>query len=179
MNQNSKLSLLAFRVALAASAILISTSAFAQGEEAILQQMSTPETEPSFNGVNITQNGTSNEAYIRQVSHISSSAANTVQTGNENVIHLQQTGNHLTILVDQEGSDNFYQGDIEGEDARINIGQLGSGNLILQSLLLNISDISILQDGNGNEVQHTGASFGPGILIQQSGSGMKLIIESN
>lgn len=150
----------------------------AQTEDAIVQQIATSENESSVNGVMVTQDGTSNEAYIYQVTANNTSGVETLQIGIQNRIQLMQTGNYLDIKITQDGSGNFYEGDIDGQDARIDIVQNGLENIIFQSLYLNNSHISIQQQGSENEVTHSGTSSTSGFQIQQQGSGMKLIIQS-
>ncbi|HEX8040487.1 MAG TPA: hypothetical protein VF490_15115 [Chryseosolibacter sp.] len=158
--------------------IMCPLPSIAQTEGAILQQIATPEDETSVNGVVVIQNGTANEAYIRQVTTAYSGGIEASQEGNQNRFQLTQAGNYLEVRITQDGSGNFYEGDIEGQDARIDIGQNGSENIIFQSLFVNRSDISIQQHGNENEVVHSGTSSDSGLQIQQEGSGMKLIIQS-
>ena len=147
-------------------------------EDAILQQLNQKETQKSPDGVTLNQDGLNNEAYILQVTE-TTSGAEAVQVGNENRIHLIQTGNYIDIRVTQDGTGNLYEADIEGEDSKIDISQSGTENSIFQSLMLMNTGISIMQQGERNEVIHTGTSSNSGIQVQQQGTGMKVIIQTN
>jgi hypothetical protein len=152
----------------------------AQTEDALLLQLSKSEGESSsISGVNVLQNGVNNDAYILQVTNVTTSGVQATQKGNENAIQLIQAGEYIDIKVSQNGNENSYEADIKGKDARIDISQSGSENMIYQSLMLNSTGISIIQNGANNEVIHTGTSNNSGIQIQQQGSGMKVIIQTN
>ena len=153
-------------------------SLFAQSEESLLEQMQSnknPLTE-----VSVTQHGSGNEAFIQQVDQSNSNGIETLQSGKENMIDISQAGYYNVITITQQGSNNLYDADIEGDNVRIDIKQHGHENIISQSLFLYNTGFSIIQNGDGNEIIQTGTSSNSmGLQIQQHGSGMRLVIQSN
>jgi hypothetical protein len=160
------------------SAIACCQFASAQSEEALLEQMQTNIT--PLTEVLVTQHGKGNEAFIQQVDPANSNGIETLQAGKENLIDISQAGYYNVITITQQGSNNLYDADIEGDNVRIDIKQHGHENIISQSLFLYNTGFSIIQNGDGNEIIQTGsASNSMGIQIQQHGSGMRLVIQSN
>ena len=128
----------------------------------------------------LMQQGTGNEAFIQQVNTSGPLGVDAAQSGSANRIELMQEGYYNIIRVNQDGFGNRYEADINGHDVEIDLLQTGNENVIYQSLILINSGFSIWQSGDGNEIIHTGTmSNSPGIQIQQQGSGMKLLIQSN
>jgi ketopantoate reductase len=150
----------------------------AQTEESLLQQIES--NKAPLTEVLVTQNGNGNEAFIQQADASHTNGIETLQKGNTNYISLSQSGYYNAITIEQHGSGNIYDADIEGDNVRMDVSQHGFENIISQSLLLNNTGYTIIQDGNNNEIVQTGsASNSMGLQIQQQGSGMKLIIQSN
>jgi hypothetical protein len=167
-----------FKVCLFILMLVGSIRLCAQSEDALLNQMESNKT--PLTEVLVTQHGSGNEAFIQQVDQSLSNGIETLQSGKGNLINLSQAGYYNVITIKQQGSGNLYDADIEGDNVRIEISQQGHENFISQSLLLYNTGFSIIQNGNGNEIIQTGtASNSMGIQIQQQGSGMRLIIQSN
>jgi hypothetical protein len=149
-------------------------------EDALFKQMTASEKSyASGSQVALLQVGFSNEAYIQQV-NASNANAEVLQAGIANVIDLNQVGYSISTRIVQLGADNFYHGDIEGNEVSLNFAQLGYGNTISQSSLMINTGFSIIQEGDRNEIVQTGElSNTMGIKIHQQGYGMKLIMKSN
>ena len=110
--------------------------------------------------VDIVQRGANNRA---DVSVVSQGATNTQVTiaqvspdgrsVNDNVVELDLVGpgNRLSVL--QQGDANVYLGDVEAADARVDVLQSGSDNVLYQQTQLDPDAGLILrQEGDGNEL---------------------------
>lgn len=164
-----------FRIALLLSLAIFGKVSAQADEETFINSQAASE-----NAILLTQKGTSNEAYIQQVSISGSVDVKALQAGEGNHINLVQSGYYNVIRIDQDGAGNRYDADIQGEDVKIDIVQHGFENILFESLLLNNTDFTIIQQGDRNEITHTGIlSNSSGIQIRQQGSDMKLIIQTN
>ncbi|REA57752.1 hypothetical protein DSL64_22730 [Dyadobacter luteus] len=108
------------------------------------------------------------------------SNANAVQTGNQNVLNLNLTGNGNNIMTSQVGDGNVLNMDFVGKNSQYLLNQEGNGNqLQMNNITSNGVDVRINQkDGQNNLTFEGGITPLESMKIEQSG-GMRIIIESN
>ncbi|HEV7382459.1 MAG TPA: hypothetical protein VGN64_21840, partial [Dyadobacter sp.] len=108
------------------------------------------------------------------------SNANAVQTGNQNTLNLNLTGNGNNIVTSQVGDANMLNMDFVGTNSQYVLTQDGNGNqLQMNNITSNGVDVRISQkDGNNNLTLEGGITPLESMKIEQTG-GMRIIIESN
>ncbi len=131
----------------------------------------------SQNDVTITQSGHLNEAMIQQAVIDNSSKTTLDQNGDFNSADLRVIGENNILNVQQSGNSNKVNSILAGRNLQSDIDQRGNSNEINQLLLGQNQEFSIQQYGQNNQLTQINLIETPKpILIQQKGSGMKLII---
>jgi hypothetical protein len=108
------------------------------------------------------------------------SNANVVQTGNQNSLNLNLTGNGNNILTQQLGNGNVLYMDFVGTNSQYVLTQEGNENTLqMNNISSNGVDFRLNQkDGKNNLTLEGGITPLESMKIEQSG-GMRIIIESN
>jgi len=152
-------------------------------EEVILLQQITAEEKLhiqqkifDFSDVFIMQNGIENQAFVQQVSW---NYALIQQTGNSNLIFLNQSGNFGKLNAIQIGNGNQYNGAIAGDGIETSILQQGDYNRIDQNAVGSELIFGIIQEGSHNEIQHnTEGLSSTSLKVYQRGNDMRIIINT-
>ena len=104
--------------------------------------------------VMITQVGTNHQAFVetQALTGTRPTDVDLVQRGGSgNVARINVVGDGSTLALTQEGSNNRYTGNLSATEAELTILQQGNGNELSQrTLLTGNSDIEIRQFGDGN-----------------------------
>lgn len=132
------------------------------------------------NSAAINQFGSTNSAYINQVS------ANTISNGNVGVIYqylqnntanITQTGSNNKSYIGQAGVGNKALTTVNGNNNNTGILQLGDNNNATQDITGYSKEYFILQKGNDNTFSQVGSNENiSGYKIYQTGNGLNLKI---
>jgi hypothetical protein len=109
------------------------------------------------------------------------SNTNVTQTGNQNILNLNVTGNGNNIVTQQNGDLNTLNMDLNGSNSQYLLSQEGNGNkLQMDNIKSNGVDFRVSQKDGSNSLTLDGGGFSPlqSMKIEQTG-GMRIIIDSN
>ncbi|TDE15320.1 hypothetical protein [Dyadobacter psychrotolerans] len=109
------------------------------------------------------------------------SNANVIQSGNQNSLNLNLTGNGNNIVTSQIGDLNQLNLDLNGSNSQYVLEQSGNSNeLQMKNIKSSGINFQSTQKDGGNSLILQGGSIGSlqSMKIEQTG-GMKIIIESN
>ncbi|MEQ9438012.1 MAG: hypothetical protein RIG62_03150 [Cyclobacteriaceae bacterium] len=101
------------------------------------------------------------------------------QEGEAQQLQLFQLGNDNQWQVTQQGIGHEYTGVLRGDENQIQVLQSGAYNSLQQDLLGNGMDYQITQQGSNLElIQIENNGLAPAYQVQQTGEGMRIIIEN-
>ncbi|MCE7042640.1 hypothetical protein [Dyadobacter sp. CY312] len=142
--------------------------------------------EASFGSFSQSLNSLTDQAKITVISGYSGtgksgSNANVTQTGNQNILNLNLSGNGNNIVTQQKGDLNTLNMDFNGSNSQYLLSQEGNDNkLQMNNITSNGIDFQVTQKDGGNNLTLEGSGFTPlqSMKIEQTG-GMRIIIDSN
>ena len=132
----------------------------------------------------VRQEGRGNEAEVVQTLTDTKKAniAQLLQSGEFNLAVVRQEGQANKLALVQQGSNNVYELDLIGSNNDISIIQQGNDNNIVQSInRVDGLNIELIQIGNDNEIIQVleGNVENKEIKIIQEGDGLRLKIEQS
>jgi hypothetical protein len=142
--------------------------------------------EASFGSLSQSFNSLTDQAKISVISDYSGtgkpgSNANVTQTGNQNILNLNLTGNGNNIVTQQTGDLNTLNMDFIGSNSQYLLTQEGNDNTLQMNNITSTGvDFRVSQKEGSNSLTLEGSGFSPlqSMTIEQTG-GMRIIIDSN
>ncbi|KAA9327181.1 hypothetical protein F0P96_18260 [Hymenobacter busanensis] len=129
----------------------------------------------------LVQEGNQNAASIQQMRTSGASLGNLVnlvQVGSGNAATIEQAGAATRTSVEQYGTNNWVESDINGLNTESQIRQTGANNRVEQDLDVDNRRYTVEQTGRNNQlIQRENGTTTPGYEVQMRGNGIRIIIE--